>query len=123
MNDTERLTHKRNNGIKEGYWTPSKKDELIERLAAYENTGLSPEEIQPAIDKSRSVGLREIATIMPEREFRQYLDKMEDLIEQWKDDGLKHLSLRHQVMDYILKMDEERFYSTDQLRRIFELAK
>lgn len=35
----ERLTHKRNNGIKEGYWSPNKKDELVARLAQYENTG------------------------------------------------------------------------------------
>ena len=41
----ERLTHKRTNGIKTGYWSPNKKDELINRLAAYENTGLTPEEI------------------------------------------------------------------------------
>lgn len=41
----ERLTHKRNNGIKEGYWSPNKKDELVTRLAQYEDTGLTPEEI------------------------------------------------------------------------------
>lgn len=41
----ERLTHKRNNGIKEGYWSPNKKEELVARLAQYENTGLTPEEI------------------------------------------------------------------------------
>ena len=45
MKENERLTLKRVNGIKHGYWSPAKKDELIERLAAYENTGLSPEEI------------------------------------------------------------------------------
>lgn len=37
----DRLTHKRSNGIKTGYWSP----ELIERLAEYENTGLTPQEI------------------------------------------------------------------------------
>ena len=42
----ERLTHPRNSGIKTGYWSPNKKDELIERLAAYEDTGLTPEEIK-----------------------------------------------------------------------------
>lgn len=42
----ERLTHPRNSGIKTGYWSPNKKDELIERLAAYEDTGLTPEEIE-----------------------------------------------------------------------------
>lgn len=37
-----RLTHKRTNGIKSGYWSSAKKDELIARLAQYENTGLEP---------------------------------------------------------------------------------
>lgn len=40
-----RLTHPRNSGIKTGYWSNSKKDELIEQLAAYEDTGLTPEEV------------------------------------------------------------------------------
>ena len=39
----ERLTHKRTNGIKSGYWSPNKKDELVQRLAEYENTGMEPE--------------------------------------------------------------------------------
>ena len=41
----ERLTHKRSNGIKTGYWSPEKKDALVERLESYENTGLTPDEI------------------------------------------------------------------------------
>ena len=41
----ERLTHERVNGILEGYWSQAKKDELIQRLGAYEDTGLEPEEI------------------------------------------------------------------------------
>ena len=41
----ERLTHERSRGIKTGYWSPNKKDELVERLAKYENTGLTPQEI------------------------------------------------------------------------------
>ena len=41
----ERLTHERNNGIKTGYWSPNKKDELVSALAAYENTDLTPEQI------------------------------------------------------------------------------
>lgn len=40
-----RLTHQRSSGIKTGYWSPNKKDELVERLAAYEDTGLDPQEI------------------------------------------------------------------------------
>ncbi len=42
----ERLTHPRSSGIKTGYWSSNKKDELVERLAAYEDTGLTPEEIK-----------------------------------------------------------------------------
>ena len=41
----ERLTHQRSSGIKTGYWSPNRKDELVERLAAYEDTGLDPQEI------------------------------------------------------------------------------
>ena len=37
-----RLTQKRVNGIKMGYWSASKKDELVARLAEYEDTGLEP---------------------------------------------------------------------------------
>ena len=40
-----RLTQKRVNGIKTGYWSASKKDELVARLAEYEDTGLEPEEV------------------------------------------------------------------------------
>ena len=45
MTIKERLTHKRNNGIKQGFWTDKKKDELTQRLGEYEDTGLSPEEV------------------------------------------------------------------------------
>ena len=42
----ERLTAERRNGIKSGYWSPAKKEELVQRLGAYEDTGLTPEEIE-----------------------------------------------------------------------------
>lgn len=41
----KRLTQKRVNGIKMGYWSASKKDELVARLAEYEDTGLEPEKV------------------------------------------------------------------------------
>lgn len=41
-----RLTHERCNGIKTGYWSPEKKEDLVNTLAAYENTGLTPDQIQ-----------------------------------------------------------------------------
>lgn len=51
MTENERLTHKRMNGIKEGYWSPRKKEEPLQRLGKYEDTGMGPEEISAAIGK------------------------------------------------------------------------
>ena len=55
----ERLTHPRSSGIKTGYWSPNKKDELIERLAAYEDTGLTPEEIERLKKQHRWIPVEE----------------------------------------------------------------
>ena len=41
----ERLTAQRCSGIKTGYWSTAKKEELVQRLGQYEDTGLTPEEI------------------------------------------------------------------------------
>lgn len=46
MTENERMTHQRANGIKAGYWSAATKAELIQRLAAYEDTGLEPQEIE-----------------------------------------------------------------------------
>ena len=51
----ERLTYERCNGIKQGYWSPDKKETLVQRLAEYENTGLEPEEILEL--KRRNTGI------------------------------------------------------------------
>lgn len=61
----ERLTHPRCSGIKTGYWSPNKKDELIERLAAYEDTGLTPEEIERLKEQHRWIPVEER---LPEKE-------------------------------------------------------
>lgn len=58
----ERLTHKRANGIKEGYWSPNKKQELVDTLAAYEDTGLTPEQIRE-IDRLYTEKCREVAEL------------------------------------------------------------
>nr|DAZ30771.1 MAG TPA: Protein of unknown function (DUF551) [Caudoviricetes sp.] len=55
----ERLTHPRSSGIKTGYWSPNKKDELIERLAAYEDTGLTPKEIERLKEQYRWIPVEE----------------------------------------------------------------
>lgn len=51
----ERMTHERVNGIKTGYWSAASKEEVVQRLAQYENTGLEPEEI---MDLTKMGGVR-----------------------------------------------------------------
>lgn len=60
-----RLTQKRVNGIKTGYWSASKKDELVARLAEYEDTGLEPEEVLQL--KKNTVQWIPVAERLPER--------------------------------------------------------
>ena len=42
----ERLTHPRSSGIKTGYWSQETKETLVQCLAQYEDTGLTPDEIR-----------------------------------------------------------------------------
>ena len=49
----KRLTAQRVNGIKTGYWSPAKKDELIQRLGKYEDFGMEPEEIRLRLKEKR----------------------------------------------------------------------
>lgn len=56
----ERLTSPRCNGIKTGYWNLAKKEDLVQRLGAYEDSGLEPEEVR-ALAEKRNV-CREVST-------------------------------------------------------------
>ena len=98
----ERLTHPRSSGIKTGYWSPNKKDELIERLAAYEDTGLTPEEIERLKEQHRWIPVEErlpeeeplpvesVATSQPEEDteptdmglLREMLEKEKALLDE-----------------------------------------
>lgn len=49
----KRLTAERVNGIKQGYWSAAKKQELIDALAAYEDTELMPEEIRALKNRNK----------------------------------------------------------------------
>ena len=73
----ERLTHERNNGIKCGYWSPNKKEELVDRLAEYENTGLTPAQIRE-IDKLYLALCRELTEL---RKLQQWIPVSEKLPE------------------------------------------
>ena len=62
MTVVERLTYKRANGIKEGHWSPNKKQELVDALAAYEDTGLTPGQIRQ-IDRLYAEKCQEVAEL------------------------------------------------------------
>ena len=49
----KRLTERRVNGIKTGYWSPAKKDELIQRLGPYEDLGMEPDEIRRRLKEKK----------------------------------------------------------------------
>lgn len=53
MEPNERLTRRRVNGIKNGFWSPAKKEELIVRLAEYEELGLTPAEMREILAERR----------------------------------------------------------------------
>ena len=56
----KRLTHERCNGIKTGYWSPERKKDLVRALAAYENTGLTPEEIIDLKERDTAMQVEEV---------------------------------------------------------------
>ena len=48
----ERWTHERVSGIRIGYWSPHKKEDLVQQLAAYEDSGLTPAEVRELAARS-----------------------------------------------------------------------
>lgn len=62
----ERLTHERANGIKTGYWSAATKEVLVQKLAAYENTGYEPDEIRAAIERAAENSKTKAVTVMAE---------------------------------------------------------
>ena len=49
----ERMTSERVNGIKSGYWSPARKEELVQRLAEYENIG-TVEKCREAVENQKA---------------------------------------------------------------------
>lgn len=124
MKESERLTKRRVSGMKSGYWTSHKKEELVERLAAYEDTGLSPEELAISMKSRRSAGIREIPTIKTDAEFTQYLDNLKAMVAEWKNDGLGYISVKCQLSDILCGLeDKDEVLTAGQLKQIFDLAK
>lgn len=124
MKESERLTKRRVSGMKSGYWTPHKKEELVDRLAAYEDTGLSPEELATSIRRRRTADIREIPTIKTDAEFTQYLDDLKAMVAEWKNDGLGYISVKCQLSDILCGLeDKDEVFTSGQLKQIFDLAK
>lgn len=109
LNENERITHKRSSGIKDGYWSAKKKDELIERLAMYENTGFRPGEIK---------------TVVPDDEFGKYAVDFRLQVEDWKKEGFGYVSRLCQITELLrLIADKDIAFTVGQLEQLFDLAR
>jgi len=75
----DRLTHERVNGIKRGYWSAATKEVLVQRLAAYENTGYEPHEIEAAIQQAGKEAETKTATAMAECIAGAFKDVLDDI--------------------------------------------
>lgn len=71
----ERLTAPRCSGIKSGYWSTAKKDELVQRLGRYEDIGLTPEEITARLSAQETT--IDVPVIEPDK-LAAYLDSQKD---------------------------------------------
>ena len=101
----KRLTAKRVNGIKKGYWSSAKKEELVQALGKYEDTGYSPEEI---LRVSKSTVTR----------FDLFKGMGSDMAAQMILDLAKRVDNRETLRDYISEAVSE-----EELRRIDAAAK
>ena len=119
MEQSKRLTHKRVNGIKPGFWTDKKKDELTQRLGEYEDTELSPEEIiqmkpaDPANDK-----------------FEEFLGEVKEALKKYEQDCINPPSYTGKlcfVMEVLtITADnpiKELSFTAGQIKRALNLAK
>ena len=71
----ERLTAQRCSGIKTGYWSTAKKEELVQRLGQYEDIGLTPEEITARLSAQETTAA--VPVIEPDK-LATYLDSRKD---------------------------------------------
>lgn len=71
----ERMTNPRCNGIKTGYWSSAKKEELVQRLGRYEDIGLTPEEITARLSAQETT--IDVPVVEPGK-LAAYLDSRKD---------------------------------------------
>lgn len=99
----ERLTHERVNGIKTGYWSAATKEALVQKLAAYENTGYEPDEIRAAIEQAAKNSETNLEVEQPESEFLLRVDPDEGIGFFEADGGIWKLEAKKNIADYFLK--------------------
>lgn len=112
----ERLTHKRANGIKDGYWSPNKKQELIDRLAEYEETGMTPEDI------------RKLKPAEPDdSKFDQFLDELKEAVQTEVRHGMKSYTSKicfiAEVLAITADQPIELCFTAGQIKKAFDVAK
>ena len=78
----ERLTHERVNGIKTGYWSAATKEVLVQKLAAYENTGYEPDEIRAAIEQAAKSSETKTATVMADGNVVEEMADVQIMLDQ-----------------------------------------
>lgn len=71
----ERLTAPRCSGIKTGYWSAAKKEELVQLLGRYEDIGLTPEEITARLSAQETT--IDVPVVEPDK-LATYLDSCKD---------------------------------------------
>lgn len=118
MDYRKRLTHVRQNGIKQGYWTECKKDELLQRLGQYEDTGLSPEEV------------KELRPIEPtDSRFDQFLDEAKEALKKYEQDCLKppvytsKICFIAEILTITAGSPVELCFTAGQIKKALDLAK
>ena len=112
----ERLTHKRVNGIKDGYWSTNKKQELVDRLAEYEDTGMDPEDI------------RKLQPAEPDdSDFNKFLNDLTEAVQTEVRHGMKSYTSKICIIAELLGVSAgqpgELSFTAGQIKKAFEVAK
>ena len=119
MEYEERLTHVRKNGIKQGYWTDKKKDELLQRLGQYEDTELSPEEINAM----------KVTGNPDDTKFDEFLGEIKEALKKYEQDCLKppvyisKICFIAEILTITAGNPAELVFTASQIKKALDLAK
>ncbi|MEE1085786.1 MAG: hypothetical protein U0L05_01230 [Schaedlerella sp.] len=117
----ERLTHQRKNGIKTGFWVDSKtkKEDIVQRLGQYENSGLSPAEVMAFLTVEDT----------DPADFEKFLKEAETALEEYKKNCVKppgyesRLCVMAETLTGSIAGPVELRFSASEIKRVLDLAK